>query len=434
MSSNIFKPAKELTVTHYTDSGSVCIHYDIDHEFIGDLIIKTPWDITKVPPQILSLLGTFAAIFLGQLSLAEEINIDLPSSPQLISLIEPTIRTLYAVRAYRDKVSINLMPSIKITKPVNYWEKCDYKTNLRAVTMWSGGLDSTLAHVLLKDNNYDVYPLHVINANVDAASSELDAVIKLSSILGTHSEQLQFFFDQYFDIATRYSHNARGFPDINSVPHGRELILLPLALIYAANVGASNICFGFENSTWTEQFVFNGETFHRFDTQSEFCNINLQQTIREYISSNVFLFSPIAPITEYRKFKTIVTNYPELAANASFCYWGNSCGLCKKCSLYYIFQRSMGLDVIKFRHNPLRENTTFVQNAIKNWDKPTSRDSNFALAQIVANRDILTGEDTLLDYEHYVYPKIQHLLSQWQEELLAIHDVSLLPSKFKIPV
>jgi len=209
-----------------------------------------------------------------------------------------------------------------------------------------------------------VVPLHVSHVNVDAAKSELQAVEKLSGLLDTNFELLQVKFEQFLEIATRYSTKAREYPDINSVPHGRELLLLPVALMYASEFEASTICFGFENSTWTEEFEYEGQRYSRYDTQSEFCNTNLQNVIHRYVSPNISLFSPLASITEYRKFRMIATRFAELAQNTSSCYWGRSCGECSKCVLYYLFQRSLGLEVIQFEHNPIIERNPFILQSI----------------------------------------------------------------------
>ena len=186
------------------------------------------------------------------------------------------------------------------------------------------------------------------------------------------------------------------------------------------------------NSAWTEEFEYEGQQYSRYDTQSEFCNINLQNVIRRFISADVSLFSPLAPITDYRKFRIMATQFPELTRSASFCFWGRSCGECPKCALYYLFQRSLGLEVIQFEHNPIMEGSPFILQAMRNWNKPTSRDSNFALAQIVAHGDIRPDEDLLLEYQRSIYSQVEPLLDEWRANLMAIHSVALLPSDFAI--
>lgn len=430
MTKNEIQPAKKIIVHLEVDSSSICLHYQIDKKYKGELIADIPISTNNIRKNLIDFYGFLGSIFLAQLCLASEVEITTPIPSALLSIIEPVIRNLYAVRSYRDKLEIGLSPLFTIKTPNITWDPYIINPNKKAVTAWSGGLDSTLSHVLLLENNYEIFPLHISNANVDAAQSELRAIKELSNILNCTCPRINLTFPQYFDIAMNYSNNAREYPDVNSVPHGRELLLLPLSLIYAFQVNASNICFGFEHSTWTEQFSLNGEKFSRFDTQSQSSFVIFQQAVKKFISQNITLFSPIAAITEYRKFLMIVTKYPELAQNSSFCYWGNSCGLCRKCSLYYIFQRSLGENVIAFQNNPILAQTTFIRQSILNWNNPDSRDSNYALARIIETQNIFDGEELLTEYKQNVYPKVQPLLNEWQKELMSLHQVELLPKGF----
>jgi|SRR5579859_4296957 len=431
-------PADELHVWVEHDQQAIYLHYKIDKNFGGTLKIRTPLSVQNAEEQLVYLFGTCGAIFLAQLCLAGQIYLNFPSSQDLIDTLSPTIQSLYAVRAYRDGI-LPMPKPVFIISPLSNGKKISYPNNhlplisQRAVTMWSGGLDSTLSMILLSRNNYQAIPLHVAYTNIDAAESELQAVKMLSVALETPFETVEITFEQFLDIAASYSKYARGYPDVNSVPHGRELILLPVALMYALRCEASNVCFGFENSTWTEQFSFDGQQYHRYDTQSESGNLNLQAMIHKFVDSRISLFSPVAPITEYRKFKIMVTNFPELAQKASFCFWGQSCGLCNKCAMYYLFQRSLGLEVIQFKHNPLLGPAPFIKQAMQNWDKPTSRESNFALAQIVANNDVRIGEESLAEYKRSIFPQIQPVLETWRSSLMATHPAALLPASFTIP-
>lgn len=424
------QPASHLNVKLEHDRQMIRFIYQIDDVFSGELALLSSFDLGIISPSMLSLLAACGSIFLAQLCLASHIQIDTPSSLDIVSTLEPTIETLYAVRSYRDRVTPLIKPAFSITTPSHIYHPETIKPNKRAVLLWSGGLDSTLSHILLTHNQFKVLPLHVSYGNVDAAESELGAVKKLSTLLDSTFASVTLKFDQYLDIANFYSSNARGFPIINSVPHGREMLLFPLALIYAQKMEASNICFGFENSTWKEEFEFNGRKYSRFDTQSEFCNINIQLLIHKFISSNVSLFSPISPMTEYRKFRTIAVQFPELTAAASFCYWGQSCGICKKCVLYYLFQRSLGLEKIHFKHNPIREHSQFIHQYKDNWNDPNFRENNYALAQLIERQDIREGEDLLLDYQEHTYPLVKPFLQEWYQELMLAHSVALLPKDF----
>lgn len=432
MQEQLFRPADKLSVWLEHNSDWIRLRYEIDQEFSGSLEFRASFETSGVENHLFDFLGTCGAIFLAQLCLASRVDLNFSSNASLFSGLEPTIRTLYAVRAFRDGIEPTPRPHFNMLLPRSAWQQEHLAPNQRAILLWSGGLDSTLSLLLLKGNGYDVIPLHVSYASADAGNSELEAVQRLSLQLGMVFETVDIHFSQFLTIATRYSVNARDFPGINSVPHGRELIILPIALIFALKVGASNICFGFENSAWTEQFEHEGKRYSRYDTQSEFCNINLQDVVHNFVSPSVSLFSPVAPITEYRKFRTIVTQFPDLVRDASFCYWGETCGLCSKCAMYYLFQRSLGLDVIRFKHDPIREETAFIRKAMLNWSSPNSRDSNFALAKIVANGDVRPGEELLIEYRDKIYPNIQHSLEDWENELMRTRSVALLPANFNM--
>lgn len=431
MHGRLITPANSLYVeTDFSQQG-LCLRYAIDDKFQGDLTVSSNMNFNFINAQLLGLFNAFSAVFLAQLCLAKHVHLS-KTSKELLDALTPTVENLYAVRAYRDNLPFVDIPKFHIDDIQSTRHLFGVKKSNRVILSWSGGLDSTLSYMLLKKNDYDVLPVHAARTNTDAADSEFLAVSKLSGILGSPVEKLTINFNQYIDIASAYSQQAREYPNINSVPHGRELLLLPIMLIIALSKNASNICFGFENSTWTEQFEFNGKKYSRFDTQSEACNVNFQDIIQNFISKDIMLFSPVSPFSEYRKFKTIVANYPEISQNASFCYWGNSCGMCRKCTLYYLFQRALGLETIQFKHNPIIERASLILGAIKNWDDVNFRESNFAISKIIANKDIRAGEELLEIYKETVFPKTEPLLAAWQADLLQNHKVRLLPDGFNL--
>jgi len=428
------RTATTLSIFQRHTSNKMKLEYHIDNEFSGDISIDFDFDIST-QDKALHLFNCLGTVFLSQLCLAEKVMCCFSVDGPTFEYILPTICTLYAVRAYRDEIPAIHSPVFVTPNQRPKFSKSTLVSANKAVLLWSGGIDSTLSLMLLRKNGYEVNTLHISNVNGDpkATISELRAVQELGKILSAEAFTSQIQFPQFSDICERYSSNAGTFPQVNTVPHGRELLLLPVAAVYANLTNSDSICFGFENSAWTDQIEYEGALYSRSDTQSEFCLLNLQHFIREVCFMRFRLFSPVAPLSEYYKFSSFVTLYPQLAPKTSFCFWGENCGLCQKCSLYYLLQRSLKVSMINFANNPITLKSPFIIRAMNSWNDINFRERNLALSDITLRGDIEDEEALLTEYSNRVLPHTKPFLDEWRSYLTQAFPVALLPSGFVVP-
>lgn len=420
-----------LSIDAEAKENAILIHYTIIPTFNGELSITLTdgYRFPSIESPFCQFLVIGATIFLSQLCLADKVIIKSPCSKSLLTALNPTIENLYAVRAYREKTLIK-RPDFELKNHINRLVPLERMTkNKNALLLWSGGLDSTLSYLLLKQNDYFVTPVHA-NINIDAKNSEKKSINDLSNYLQIKNLlAIDITFPQLQQIAKTYSLFAGTYPEINSVPHGRELLLIPSTSFLASSINASSICVGMENNAWSAQVTYQGNTFSRYDTQSETCNINLNDTMNDNVIKGMHLFSPIASFTDYHKFRYLALHYPEIVKKSSFCFWGNNCGRCEKCTLYYLYQESMNLELISFLDNPLYPPTPGINDALNNPDNERYSDILVCLAEMLNNGK----EVTFLSVDEVkMLTKNEHV-AQWKNNLLRYKQVKLLPNNFGLP-
>ena len=411
------------------------IAYRIDNEFQGKVSFEFPFSL--VPDQsMLSLIGLWESIFLGQLCLAERIELRFPVLKGMIKDLEPLIASLYDVRCYRDRTPLVDLPIINAElvsfppppPPPPSSPSRELSVNRRACTLWSGGTDSTLALILLSNNSYEPVPLH-FSANVDVVEIERKAVDGLAAQLDLSVQHIKIDFPEFIPVAARYSKAIARSPLENSIPHGRELLLLAPALAIATQFDATSVCPAHENEVWTAQVNYQGKSIWRWDTQSEAMTAVLDRFARKYLKPSIRIFSPVATFSDFRKFEVLLMQFPDILENTSFCYWGQWCGECIKCVRYYLYQRALGGSLITFQHNPVEERNPYLENYVYSWqDRELTywADVQYALYTIADNEGPQL-EPLLKDYRETVYPLISEEMPAIQDRVLGIYPANLLP-------
>lgn len=425
------KGADKLTVWTEVKEKSILIHYDIVPGFSGHLTIYMPFNISPYDGLIQSLFGLWGGVFLGQLCLAKSIAFGSPTFAAGWEVLLSIVANLYEIRAYRDRLSFPPLPQ---PENLNEGYVSPYKTQVsnKACLLWSGGIDSSLSLLLLQKNGYEVIPIHV-TINTGAIGGEIEAVRNMANQLGVQLHIVSYEFDDYLRIAKSFSNVIDIFPLENPVPHGRELLLVPIAILFALQLGAHVICLGHEHNAWTRQIEYQGRKIYRCDTQSEPANMVMQEFISKFICPEMHLFSPVASLSDYQKFYLMSKRYPEVLANTVSCFWGNWCGLCQKCSLYYILQRMAGLNVLSFQVDPIDRNE-HLRRIIYEWDNrelTNWAEHHFALATIVKAGRFGSSERLMLHYYDNAFPHIEPTISELERILTTIYDVRLIPSGFE---
>jgi 7-cyano-7-deazaguanine synthase in queuosine biosynthesis len=406
------------------------VEYQIDKEFRGVISVDFPFEIAA-DLSVITTSGLWISVFLGQLCLSREIRLQFPIIEGMLEDLTPVITSLYDIRCYRNDIALVEAPIITAdTIPARSSSRTQ-PTERRACTLWSGGTDSTLALILLMKNGYDVIPLH-FDINVDVKEIEEMAVSKLSNQLGLPVKHIKVAFPDFITIATLYSDSFAIPPLENSIPHGRELLLFPPALIIASQFNIHYLCPAHENEVWTAQVSHEGKLIWRWDTQSEAMSVVLDNFVSKYVESPLHIFSPTSPITDFNKFAFLLFRHPELLENMSACYWDSWCGECIKCVRYYLYQRALNHSVVQFLHDPVVERNRYLQDYIYSWrnrELPYWTDVQYALYTIVDKHGVAL-EPLLEDYKKSVYPHIAEEMPKIRNRVFEMYPAKLLPPKW----
>lgn len=419
--------AKSLSVGLSTYERGIEITYQIDEDFRGRVSFEFPVPFTA-DQAIMSTIGLWGSIFLGQLCLAQEIELQFPVVEGMIEHLEPVIASLYDVRCYIDHIPLVDMPTIRADSIPYAPSSHKRRDNKRACALWSGGTDSTLALILLANNGYERIPVD-FSANVDVAEIERSAVDELADQLGLSVQHVKLEFPNFIPIATRYSNYIARPPLENSIPHGRELLLIAPTLVLAKQFNATNVSLGHENEVWTARVTHQGRVLWRWDTQSEAMTVVLNGFVSKYLKSPIRIFSPVASFTDFRKFTFLLVEYPDLLLKMSSCYWDRWCGECPKCVRYYLYQRALGESLISFQHDPVKEQNPYLESYVYSWQNRELTywaDIQHALYTIAKNEE-LGLEPLLKDYKDAVYPAIGKEMTAIREKVLGIYAAKLLP-------
>lgn len=427
--------AREVEVKVDASGRRLQYAYRIDSSFEGTITIEFPVDFAPLVEPVIQATSLAVVVFLGQLTLAEQLKLEYPCDPGLLELIRPIAQLLYNVRSYRDEVVLRGVPHIETAPSVPLPKLRVAPANpRRACVLWAGGKDSTLAIRLLQENGYEAIPIHV-PANVESIAYEELAVRRLSDLLGVVPLHFDFQFPRLVEIGRHYSRTFGQFPTYNAIPHGRDLLLPVIGLLACVHLGARFICVGHEYDLWSKQIMYRGSVIYRHDMQSEYANMRLSRYI-SFVAPDVQLFSPVAALTEYRILQTLFTTYPELARNLCSCFWGTWCGECSKCLRYSLVQRLGGYNHISFIKDPLRDSNPLLRATVESLDDsriPFIEEIQHCLTQLVES----TSRNECLGWE----ATWQTVRNRWLSELagrreavldylVRTHEVELTPEAF----
>lgn len=432
MTRDTITPANTLRTWTEVECNAVYIHYQIDHDYAGQVRLRLPFGLEAHRETARALFGLWGGVFIGQLCLARNIVFASPVFEGGWPLLLPIVENLYSVRAYRDRLPLQPIPRPTILQTSTLAPRPTIDSR-RAYLLWSGGVDSSLSLLLLERNGYEVMPVHV-TINTGAIAGETAAVQSMARLLNKELSLVDYQFDQYLEIARRYSAAIDVFPLENAVPHGRELLLVPIAVLHALEYGGQAICLGHEHNAWTRQIEYMGHIILRCDTQSEAANLVMSDFLRSLVSPNINLFSPVAPFSDFLKFMLLAQHNGALLGSTNSCFWGNWCGLCQKCSLTYVLQRMLGKNIITFGVDPLAENG-HLRRMVQEWSTRTQtnwKEHQYALATIVGRGEFDATESLLVRYKNDVLPQILPILQELEQDLTTVYSVKLLPEGFRL--
>jgi 7-cyano-7-deazaguanine synthase in queuosine biosynthesis len=431
-----FEPADTLRVGLDVSHSEIRLPYSIDDRFSGVLRVSYPFALDGGSVSLLPPIALGVAAFLGQLCLAKRIILEFPSSSDMIQRILPIVEMLYDVRRWWDGLDLSPLPELV---PVGE----DYSPSpfrhpifKRACLLWSGGKDSALSTILLQKNGYVVDPIHIIgNARVE--ESELSAAARLGRHFNLDYHRIVLAFPQFLDIARGYAVKWDSFPHYNAVPFGRDLVLVLLSSLVAKQTGASFLCMGHEFDERSAYFDYQGKSIARCEIESSRGELLVEDYIRHTISSDLRFFAPVGGLPEFRTLYEMFTFYPELMAQVSFCFWGNSCGRCSKCLRYYLVERTLEKQgTIQWQRNPLEgDNCPDLIDYLDNWQRAHGslyrNEIFYCMARLVERGDIRPEEILLQRFAREIYPHLEHDLERFRRQLLGPYSDTQIPEDFE---
>ena len=315
------------------------------------LALELPFPASHVPGSVISMAGAAATLSFAALCLAPRCVIEGGASPNAETQRE--LQALYRI-AYDTRCTVQSLPlrpapflSFVGATP-NPW-LVPSPTREGVVLLFSGGLDSTVAARKLALAGVPVRLLHVAGVNSDALAEE-KAAQQIARRMGLRLDVVRAQWSGLAKLGGIYAPTVfNRYPRFNSVPFGRDLLLVALGTALALSIGASCVCLAHEYDIWRQQPTpYMGRIVYRPELATEAAGHHLARLLRLVSGGRLRYASPVASWTKYRLFHTLATEMTELLSTVSFCYWGGWCGQCPKCMTYGLLaaERRLGLPFI----------------------------------------------------------------------------------------
>jgi hypothetical protein len=431
------KRAHVLRIGLEASGARLAFPYEIDNEFRGSLQVTYPFPLGRRNSALLSPIGVGIAAFTAQLCLAEQVILDFPCTQEMVDAMLPILQMLYDIRCWRDQQELMAPPAM--TRAAGSCALVPFKApdRKRATLLWSGGKDSTLAAILLRQNGYSVDPVH-IPMNARAEQNEMGAVAALAPLLHLSPHTIRFEMPEFLKVAKRYAILWDIFPGYNIVPFGRDLVLALLATPIARRADATYLCLGHEHGSRTNYFEYRGKRVARDDVESIAGGQLLEAYLQSFISPTLKFLPPVAGLPEFRVLHELFTKYPEVMPHISYCFWGAACGRCSKCLRYYLAGRVYGKEsLLQMQANPLYgDNCLDLSLCFQNWGTEEGRSYSdmvmYCLALLTERGDVRPGEALVERFAAEIYPHIRLRIGAMGEQLMAVFPDPQVPPDFRI--
>jgi 7-cyano-7-deazaguanine synthase in queuosine biosynthesis len=403
------------------DEATIQARYQTDAGDAGAITVRYPPGV-EIHPGLLPLVGGSLGVYLAQLCLAKRVQVGVPLDPSLRSTMQTLAGFLYDVRCWRDGRPFADHPELVGAGDVILPPRPASLVADRALLLWSGGKDSTLAAVRLREEGAAVVPVHVgVNRGVERREAE--AVSALAPLLGLETVQLGYEHPEFDDFAARYASAWDIWPHANKVPFGRDLMLAALVLPLASWLRCSTVSFGHERDCRRAWVEHGGRRFPRNDVESREGAALLGAAMARAVPG-LRLWSPLERTTELEVLRSMLVDHADLMARTSSCFWpGGRCGRCAKCLRYALAQRTFGVDVLSFDADPLADGVCpDLDELLAAPDERNvlfGRSTLYCLARLAERGDIRSGEDRLLQFARSDrYRGVLPDLDRWHEDLL----------------
>ena len=105
-------PANRLRLSLNHRADSVEFIYNIDDRWSGVVRGSYPFSLDTTDVAVLPAIGVGIAVFIGQLCMAREIQLDFGASGEMVQLIAPLAEMLYDVRCWKDGIDLGCHPAV----------------------------------------------------------------------------------------------------------------------------------------------------------------------------------------------------------------------------------------------------------------------------------------------------------------------------------
>lgn len=326
-------------------SGRVDCGYSVDDEEYALSVVFGDPEI-RIDEQERAVLAGVIGVLVAQLVLAERLDFSAPLPTRLVSSLRRCLRLLYDVRCYCDARPILSLPQMKAGLIAGAFDGGGPRRDGTLVAL-SGGFDSTLLLRLASRCPERVEAIH-FRVNETVRDEEERAARAIAEACGVRLHIVDIRAPGLVDLGRRHSTSFARFPRFNAVPHGRDLLLMPLAAIVAKRLGLGRVAFGFDREARHEEMIYRGVRIHRNDFASAHGFNLVADLLHEHLDPGVAIEAPLWWLSGYRIRRMVLTCFPDLAAEIQTCYWGRWCGRCVKCVTTALLQADLNWQ--RFRH------------------------------------------------------------------------------------
>lgn len=409
---------------------SILWSYRTSNSDSGEVVVRYPFDVEDLATPTLSTIGLGVAVYLGQLCLAEVIEVGFPVTAAMAQDVAPLAAMLYDIRRWKDGLPLVASPYVLSNSDQTGADvPPSAPTGRRALLLWSGGKDSSLSALLLRANGYDVVAAHA-TANSGVEKDEVAAIERLASRMELDPVRVAYRHDEFLSFSSRYAVNWNQPPLCNTVPFGRDLLLALLAVPVALKTTSSLLSMGHDHECRNAYVTVEGRSVPRNDVESTAGALALERFLA-HAAPALRLLPPVSGLSELRILKEMLVNHSELMRDAAFCFWGGNCGRCAKCLRYYLAQRLFGVDVLEFKVNPLGAEGAPELDDVLRLDADGvlfQTQILLCLGRLVERGDVRAQELRLSEFRRDVYERVAEHLDEWEQTLMAVGDDPQLPS------
>lgn len=308
----------------------------------------------------LSLVCNYFVIFLSQMFLLQG-EITVACDEKDIQYYSDILKALYAVRNYQEGTSIQV-PQIIWLPHRNSVIRANTQEP-KVLNLVSGGKDSLVSDILLMKNNVHIKRCFFSGLNVASFVYEKSAC---EDLYESFDEVELIGFDilvkRLIDVSDCYGNQ----PANNFIPKGRDLLTVIFSYPLAVHYNCNYISHGCEKDLWEKVVIKEGNEIPMHDSQCKIVMIPMSEQL--FNATGIHLFSPIAGMHEIYLLTWLMKNKPDYILKMQSCFFDEWCGKCSKCLRYYLIQRHLGLNLIKFKSDPALQ----LPSLVEKLDRPES--------------------------------------------------------------